>query len=112
MTAFDLLLVVVQGQGPSLFGRNWLQEIKLNWTELAQVHSIHTTTKTDQLTSLLQKYEDVVNDKLGHCKNVKSKLDVTPKFCRVLPFALALKPKVQANWKARKERSIKKSRSL
>ena len=68
MRVTDLPLVVVQGQGPSLFGRNWLQEVKLNWTELARVHSIHTYTKTDLLKSLLQKYEDVVNDKLGHCK--------------------------------------------
>ena len=30
--AVDLPLVVVQEQGPSLFGRNWLQEVKLDWT--------------------------------------------------------------------------------
>ena len=70
----DLPLVIVQGQDPSLFGRNWLQKVKINWAELARAHSIHATTKTDQLTSLLQKYEDVVNDKLGHCKNVKAQL--------------------------------------
>ena len=32
MTIVDLPLVVVQGQGPSLFGRNWLQEVKLKGT--------------------------------------------------------------------------------
>ena len=110
MTVVDLPLVIVQGQDPSLFGRNWLQEVKLNWTELARAHSIHATTKTDQLTSLLQKYEDVVNDKLGHCKNVKAKLhlksDVSPKFCRAHPLALALKPKVEVELEHQEKRGV------
>ena len=94
--------MVAQGQGPSLCGRNWLQEDKLDWTELLEVHSIHTNAQTNQLTSLHRKYEDVVNDKLGHCKNVKAKLhlksEATIKFCRdqCHPLPLALKPYVEA----------------
>ena len=26
-----LPLVVIKGKGPSLFGRNWLEQIKLDW---------------------------------------------------------------------------------
>lgn len=33
----DLPLVVVAGEGTSLFGRNWLEHIKLNWTDISQV---------------------------------------------------------------------------
>ena len=88
--AVYLPLVVVKVQGPSLFGRNWLQEVKLDWTEMAQVHSIYTTAAAKQLTELLQKYENVVNDKLGHCKNVEAKLylkpDATPKFVELVLF--------------------------
>ena len=29
-----LPLVVIKGNGPSLFGRNWLEKIKLNWPEI------------------------------------------------------------------------------
>ena len=28
-----LALVVVAGEGPSLFGRNWLKCLKLNWSD-------------------------------------------------------------------------------
>jgi hypothetical protein len=31
----SLLLVVVQGSGPALFGRNWLNTIRLNWHQIA-----------------------------------------------------------------------------
>ena len=34
-----LVLVVVAGDGPSLFGRNWLKYIRLNW------HYIGTAAK-------------------------------------------------------------------
>ncbi len=35
--AQDLVLTVVDGDGPSLLGRNWLQGIKLNWKEIKAV---------------------------------------------------------------------------
>ena len=36
--ALILPLIVVKGHGPSLFGRNWFEKIKLNWSV------IHTVT--------------------------------------------------------------------
>ena len=30
-----LVLVVVSGDGPTLFGRNWLEAINLNWNQIA-----------------------------------------------------------------------------
>lgn len=33
----NLPLLVVAGKGPSLWGRNWLREIKLNWALIKQV---------------------------------------------------------------------------
>ncbi len=33
----ELLLVVVEGDGPSLFGRNWLHRIQLSWAEVKAV---------------------------------------------------------------------------
>ena len=33
--AVKLPLIVVEGQGHSLFGRNWLEQVKLDWSEIA-----------------------------------------------------------------------------
>ena len=46
-------LVVVEGKGPSLFGRNWLQHFRLDWKNLLSV-------KEDYLQSLLKKYNTVL----------------------------------------------------
>ena len=37
-TAEQLPLIIVKGAGPSLFGRNWLNHIVLNWREIYHVH--------------------------------------------------------------------------
>ena len=33
-TAFEVPLIIVQGSGPTLLGRNWLSHIQLNWQEI------------------------------------------------------------------------------
>ena len=47
---FTLPLIVDQGSGLSLLGRNWLQQIKLNWTK------IHATSPKTSMNNLLKKY--------------------------------------------------------
>ena len=34
-----LTILVVEGQGPSLLGRDWLLELKLNWREIQQIQA-------------------------------------------------------------------------
>ena len=53
-------LIVVAGEGPTLFGRNWLQLIQLDWKEIR-----YMTTAVDKL---LQKYEILFKDELGTMK--------------------------------------------
>ena len=52
----SLLLVVVKGSGPALLGRNWLQEIRLNWHQI-----VYTVTGSDNkgLQDVLSKYPSV-----------------------------------------------------
>ena len=93
-----LPLIVVEGQGPSLFGRNWLEKVNLDWRELAKVNSVTTPKKPmgEQLNKLIQQYKDVITDKLGHCKaKLYMKEDAIPKFHRPRPLPLALKAKVE-----------------
>ena len=47
-----LPLLVVKRDGPSLFGRNWLNQIRLEWHEIYNLH-------TSSLQAILQKHEAV-----------------------------------------------------
>ena len=51
-----LPLVVVEGDGISHLGRNWLEAIKLNWTENACVNNISRPSKLDKL---LAEYDEI-----------------------------------------------------
>ena len=50
----QLPLLVVKGDGPTLWGRTWLRAIRLNWKHIKQVKQV-----TQGLDSLLQKYSVV-----------------------------------------------------
>ena len=60
-----LPLVAVESDGISLLGCNWLEAIKLDWTEVACVNSISRPSKLDEL---LDEYDEIFCDELGHCK--------------------------------------------
>ena len=83
-----LPLLVVQNNGPSLIGHNWLARIQLDWK------SIFSIKDGQSLESLLTQHSDVFREELGTVKDVKVKLYVkencTPKFFkpRTLPLAL------------------------
>ena len=85
---FNLPLLVVKGSGPSLLGRNWLQEIKLNWQ---QINVLHTTTSVEEV---LKTHSAVFKDELGTLKGTTATIyvdkDVRPRFCkaRVVPYAM------------------------
>ena len=82
----SLPLIVVDGHGPSLFGRNWLSKILLNWMSIKQVST--------ELEHLLRKYRDAFNNELGTLNGIKATLVVrenaTPKFFkpRLVPYAI------------------------
>ena len=91
---WDLPLLVVEGDGPSLFGRNWLEHIKLNWKEIHFLHS-----KPLKLQSLLERYADLFKPELGTFKAMKVDLhlkpDVTPRFYKGISVPFVLREKIE-----------------
>ena len=86
---FQLPLLVVVGNGPTLLGRNWLSEIKLNWHMIKQIAP--TTSKIDHLVS---KYSELFDESLDTLKGTTAKIhfdsSAAPVFCkaRFVPYAL------------------------
>ena len=85
-----LILVVVAGSGPSLFGRNWLKYLRLDWSRIASVR----TTRPTSLDSLLTANQQLFANELGTVTPFKAQLLVqpqaNPRFCkpRTVPFAI------------------------
>ena len=64
-------LLVVAGHGPSLLGRDWLAQLKLDWQELYQVNRSEHTLQT-----ILDKHKAVFKDELGEAVGITAKLHI------------------------------------
>ena len=71
-----LPVIVVAGDRPSLFGRNWLESIRLNWHNICAISS--TSASVGSLESLLEKHQEIFKDELGTIKSFPAKLQVRP----------------------------------
>ena len=89
----DLPLVIVQGEGPALLGRDWLGHIKLDWPVIAY----HTVDKLE-LEGTLQRYQEVFRNELGTAKTPAVSLTLKDssqlKFVRAWPVPFAIKEAV------------------
>ena len=93
--AEELKLYVLEEDGPTLFGRDWLEYLHLNWKMI----KFTTAEAVDgSVKSLLEKYRDVFSSELGLVKSFEAKLEVKPDtppcFKRPRPVPFALKPKI------------------
>ena len=90
---YQLKLLVVEGEGPNLMGRNWLRELKVT---LEGVHSLEESTA---LKDILGKHSKVFSNELGCLQGTNIKLhtdsQVNPKFHKARPIPLALRGKVE-----------------
>ena len=95
--ALILPLIVVKGHGSSLFRRNWLEKIKLNWS------SLHTVTMSSALDDLLQQHQNLFHDQLGTLKGFHARLAVDPTaqpcFFKPRPVPYVLTEKVKKELK-------------
>ncbi|PFX30124.1 Uncharacterized protein K02A2.6 [Stylophora pistillata] len=81
-------------------GRDWLHKVRLDWYAIKSLKASQTLSTTkEQLQTMLDKYSDVFEDKLGTFKSAKAKLtlkeDSQAHFCKARAVPYALRPKVE-----------------
>ena len=100
----QLSLLVVEGDGPSLLGFDWLKTIKLDWAHLHQVCS------TTELQQILNDDTSLFSDELGCVKGTQAKICIdstaTPKFCRAKTVPCALREKVEREINTREREGV------
>ena len=88
-----LPLIVVDGDGSPLLGRNWLEQLKLNWRNIFHV------SKVDTLSDVLGRHKMVFDKGLGTIKgftaDIKLQEGAKPIFCKARPVPYALRQKVE-----------------
>ena len=95
-TSKQLSLIVVEGSGPSLMGRDWLRHIRLDWSNL---HSVRSSVHS-RCQEIVDKHSKVFADGLGHLKKTEAHLYVDPtaqpEFYKARSVPYALRGKVEA----------------
>ncbi|XP_065282647.1 uncharacterized protein [Dermacentor albipictus] len=88
-----LPVVAVPGRKPSLLGRDWLAELRMDWK------SVFTVQTNGMVEDLLRKYSDVFSTEVGLIKGHKAQLvlkeDARPVFCKARPVPFSLRTAVE-----------------
>ena len=95
----NLNALIVAGNGPNLLGRDWLEQIRLDWSTIFHMHMASEINPPSALQSVLAKYPDVFMEGLGTQKGVKAKIYVDqgaqPKYIKARSVPYALKTNVE-----------------
>ena len=87
-------LLVVAGKGPSLLGRDWLENLRLDWQSIK-----YSTTVADDLQEILDKHSTVFGKDLGHIKDAPATIHIDPahkpRFCKARPVPYSRRLKVE-----------------
>ena len=90
----DLTLVIMDGDGPTLLGRDWLQNLRLDWAALNHI----TQGNHSELKTLLHAHSVVFSQDVGQIKGTTARLYLKegsqPRFCRARQVPYALRDKV------------------
>ena len=88
-----LPLIVTEGDGPSLIGRNWLSTLRLDWQVILAVE------QNLSLKQVLDKHCDIFKEGLGKLRDVEAKIYVEqnerPRFRKPYQVSFALRQKVE-----------------
>jgi len=109
----NLTLYVVETQGPTLFRRDWLHQIQLDWKQICTLSKEKPPQETQKkLEKLLDEYSEVrFQNEIGTLKSTKTKLTLKEhsqaKFYKARPVSKAMKPKVEVKLKRLEEDGIR-----
>ena len=91
-----LELTVVEGDGPTLLGRDWLHRIRLDWK---QVGVVSAQDLPDSVRQLCEKYPDIFKAELGTVRSFKASIKVEegakPKFVRARSVPYSMREEVE-----------------
>ena len=97
--AYNLKLYIVERGRATLLGRDWLQAIKLDWSNIQHVNSLQPVKSTDVSTMLKDRYAILFDESLGKLVNFKAKLylkpNIKPLFMKARPVPYAMREKVE-----------------
>ena len=100
-------IFVVDGNGPTLLGRDVLSKIQINWSS---VYRIFTTDTSNRLSEVKSRYKGLVSEKLGKLTGFKAKIHVndnaTPKFFKPRQVAFSLQDAVNRELKRMEDDGI------
>ena len=98
----ELPIYAVKIEGPTLFGREWLESIRLNWLLLC----LETSDTIPALDNVLSNHASVFSEGLGKMKNIQAQIQIKesarPWFWKACLVVLAQKPAVDEadeSWK-------------
>ena len=96
-----LPLVVMEGRGPPLLGRNWLSKVPIDWHDVKQLTVSDPSDKRQQhrIDALLKKYPSIQQKAIGKLANIKGRLNlkegVAPVFLKARQVPYSLRKKVE-----------------
>ncbi|XP_061878364.1 uncharacterized protein K02A2.6-like [Entelurus aequoreus] len=94
-----LPLYVVKGDALSLFGREWLRKVKLDWTMIKTIRATHPIQEDRTMATVLDSHARVFQEGLGTLKGFEVALTLKPvhqpKFFQARAVPYALRPKVE-----------------
>ena len=89
----SLPLVITEGSGPTLLGRNWLEALRLDWRTIFRIGSNFT------LQQVLNQHTNVFKEELGELRGVAAKIHVDetsqPHFVKPRQMPFAIREKVE-----------------
>ena len=95
----NLNALIIAGNGPNLLGRDWLEQIRFDWSTIFHMHMASEINPPSALQSVLAKYPDVSMEGLGTLKGVKAKIYVDQgaklKYIKARSVPYALKTNVE-----------------